>query len=455
MSHVQATPQAMTDAAGNLSAIGSTINTANATAAPGTAAVKAPGGDEVSAYITALFAAHAQNYQAAGAQAASYHDQFVQALRAGAGSYANTETANASPLEKAGGMAGAPGQTSAGHPIGNGANGAMGTGQHGSVGGPSNGNEGTNGPGNGNLVGGGPGTPAPAGAPGPAAIGGPPGGHAAGGGANGVPAGDGGGSGGGGGGAPSGGGAGGATSGGGGSTSGGGGGGPGEVADHGGAGGGAGSAGGAGARDAAGAGVPTALGPAVPLAPIAPLVPGLTTGLGAPAVMAGDYPATAGLAGLGGAAVSGGSPAIGGLAEPAAPVASPAAGSPVAAAPAAEPALGTATKAQSVHPGNPARAGDTVHPGDPAHPADTHHDKPAVPLPLPLLSLRGLRRKLQQRSGLRDIRDWRKELSEAPVSKPWGRDELLGALGLRPPGSEMTDRVGGVSAPGPPTPRSE
>src|SRR6516165_4490554 len=414
MSHVQATPQAMTDAAGNLSAIGSTINTANATAAPGTAAVKAPGGDEVSAYITALFAAHAQNYQAAGAQAASYHDQFVQALRAGAGSYANTETANASPLEKAGGMAGAPGQTSAGHPIGNGANAAMGTGQHGSVGGPSNGNEGTNGPGNGNLVGGGPGTPAPAGAPGPAAIGGPPGGHAAG--------------------------------------SGGGGGGPGEVADHGGAGGGA---GGAGARDAAGAGVPTALGPAVPLAPIAPLVPGLTTGLGAPAVMAGDYPATAGLAGLGGAAVSGGSPAIGGLGEPAAPVASPAVGSPVAAAPAAEPALGTATKAQSVHPGNPARAGDTVHPGDPAHPADTHHDKPAVPLPLPLLSLRGLRRKLQQRSGLRDIRDWRKELSEAPVSKPWGRGELLGALGLRPPGSEMTDRVGGVSAPGPPTPRSE
>jgi len=358
MSHVQATPQAMTDAAGNLSAIGSTINTANATAAPGTAAVKAPGGDEVSAYITALFAAHAQNYQAASANAASYHDQFVQALRAGAGSYANTETANASPLEKAGGMAGAPGQTSAGHPIGNGANGAMGTGQHGSVGGPSNGNEGTNGPGNGNLVG-------------------------------------------------------------------------------------------------AGAGVPTALGPAVPLAPIAPLVPGLTTGLGAPAVMAGDYPATAGLAGLGGAAVSGGSPAIGGLGEPAAPVASPAVGSPVAAAPAAEPALGTATKAQSVHPGNPARAGDTVHPGDPAHPADTHHDKPAVPLPLPLLSLRGLRRKLQQRSGLRDIRDWRKELSEAPVSKPWGRDELLGALGLRPPGSEMTDRVGGVSAPGPPTPRSE
>jgi hypothetical protein len=48
-----------------------------------------------------------------------------------------------------------------------------------------------------------------------------------------------------------------------------------------------------------------------------------------------------------------------------------------------------------------------------------------------------LREKLQQqRSGLRNIRDWRRELAQAPISEPWGRDELLSALGLRPPGSE-------------------
>jgi hypothetical protein len=403
MSHVSATPQALADAAGNLAAISSTINKANATAAAETAGVKAPGGDSVSAFITALFAVHAQAYRAAGAQAAYYHDQFVQAMRAGAGSYASAEEANASLMHKASGMFSAPSHTSAGHLIGNGANGATGTGQQGSIGGPLHGNAGTSGPGNGNLGGGGPGADGRA-----ATVSGPQGGNAGGGGADGVPAGDGRGSGGG------------ATN--------GGGGGAGEVADQGGAGGGTGSASSAGARDAAAASVPTALGPA---APVGPLLPGLATAPWAPAVMAGDYSATPGLAGLGGAAVSGDSTAIGGLGEPAAPAAAPAAASPVAAAPAAEPALATATKAQPVHRGTPAPSGDA------GHPADTHHDKPALPLPLPSLrGLRGLRQKLQQRSELRDVREWRKELREAAIGKPWGRDELLGALGLRPPGSE-------------------
>jgi hypothetical protein len=34
-----------------------------------------------------------------GAEAAAFHDQFVQALNAGAGSYASAEAANASPLQ--------------------------------------------------------------------------------------------------------------------------------------------------------------------------------------------------------------------------------------------------------------------------------------------------------------------------------------------------------------------
>ena len=43
--------------------------------------------------------AHAQAYQVLSAQAATFHSQFVQALTAGANSYANTEAANASPLQ--------------------------------------------------------------------------------------------------------------------------------------------------------------------------------------------------------------------------------------------------------------------------------------------------------------------------------------------------------------------
>ena len=386
MSHVSATPQALADAAGNLAAIGSTISRANATVAAGTAGVKAPGGDSVSAFVSALFAVHAQAYQAAGAQAASYHDLFVQTLRAGAGSYASAEAANASHLQKVGGMVRATSQNSAGHLMGNGANGAMGTGRQGGVEGPLGGNGATSGPGADGRA---------------AAIGGPQGGNAGGGGANGVPAGDGGG-------------------GGGGVTNGGGGGA--EVADPRGASAGAFSASGAGA---AGTGVPTAWGPAVPAAPTGSWVPGLATAPGAPAVIAGGYPAAAGLAGLRVGGVSGDTAAIGGLSEPAAPAAPAAAASLPA-----EPAIPTAPKAQPLHQANP------THPGDAAHPAHADHGKPAPPLALPLRlpSLRGLRGKL--RLGLRDKDEWRKELREAAISKPWGREELLGALGLRPPGNE-------------------
>jgi PE family len=49
----------------------------------------------VSAAIASLFSGHAQAYQALGAQAAAFHEQFVQALTAGAGSYVSAEAANA------------------------------------------------------------------------------------------------------------------------------------------------------------------------------------------------------------------------------------------------------------------------------------------------------------------------------------------------------------------------
>jgi len=57
--------------------------------------VLAAGGDEVSAAVASLFAGHAQAYQGLSAQAAAFHQRFVQALSSGAGSYAATEAPNA------------------------------------------------------------------------------------------------------------------------------------------------------------------------------------------------------------------------------------------------------------------------------------------------------------------------------------------------------------------------
>jgi hypothetical protein len=47
--------------------------------------------DEVSAAIAAMFGAHGQSFQALSAQAALFHDQFVQALNAGASAYASAD----------------------------------------------------------------------------------------------------------------------------------------------------------------------------------------------------------------------------------------------------------------------------------------------------------------------------------------------------------------------------
>lgn len=92
--------------------------------------------DEVSATVAALFGAHAQSYQSVGAQAAAFHDQFVQALTAGGGAYAATEAASASPMQALLNAINAPFLTLLGRPlIGNGANGAAGTGAAGGAGG--------------------------------------------------------------------------------------------------------------------------------------------------------------------------------------------------------------------------------------------------------------------------------------------------------------------------------
>src|SRR5689334_19257257 len=98
MSFVIAAPEFVTAAASDLADIGAAINAANVAATGTTTAVVAAGADEVSAAVASLFSSHGQAFQALSAQAAAFHDQFVRSLSAGAGMYAATEAANASPL---------------------------------------------------------------------------------------------------------------------------------------------------------------------------------------------------------------------------------------------------------------------------------------------------------------------------------------------------------------------
>jgi hypothetical protein len=95
MSFVVAVPEMLGTAATDLASLESTISLANAAAAAPTTGVLAAAEDEVSAAIAAVFSAHGQGFQTLSAQATAFHDQFVQALTAGAGSYVSAEAANA------------------------------------------------------------------------------------------------------------------------------------------------------------------------------------------------------------------------------------------------------------------------------------------------------------------------------------------------------------------------
>src|SRR6201996_6447783 len=120
MSYVKATPAHVAAAASDLANIGSTISSANSAALGPTSNVLAPGADEVSASIAALFGTHSQIYQQLSAQAALFHQQFVELMNGGAAQYAATEAANASPLQTVGqgalGAAGSAGSMVAGVP---------------------------------------------------------------------------------------------------------------------------------------------------------------------------------------------------------------------------------------------------------------------------------------------------------------------------------------------------
>src|SRR5271170_3786997 len=157
MSYLIAVPEVLGTAATDLASLGSTISSANAAAATQTTGVLAAAEDEVSAAIAAVFSAHGQGFQAASAQAAAFHDQFVQALTAGAGSYVSAEAANvaaftANPAQTVGqdltNLINAPFLALTGRAlIGNGANGAPGTGANGAPGGWLFGNGGAGGSG--------------------------------------------------------------------------------------------------------------------------------------------------------------------------------------------------------------------------------------------------------------------------------------------------------------------
>ena len=95
MLFVNAQPEMLGIAAGNLQAIGAAVSAGNAAAAVPTTAVVPAAADEVSALTATQFAAHAAMYQAVSTQAAAIHAMFVNALATSAASYAATEAANA------------------------------------------------------------------------------------------------------------------------------------------------------------------------------------------------------------------------------------------------------------------------------------------------------------------------------------------------------------------------
>ena len=85
----------MAGAATDAARIGSALGQAHAAAAPATTSVLAAAGDEVSAAAAAFFSGHGQAFSALSAEAAAFHDEFVNLLNGGAAHYLNAELSNA------------------------------------------------------------------------------------------------------------------------------------------------------------------------------------------------------------------------------------------------------------------------------------------------------------------------------------------------------------------------
>ncbi|WP_205873886.1 PE-PPE domain-containing protein [Mycobacterium camsae] len=99
MSFLAVTPEFLASAAADLQTLRSALDEVQAATAVPTTGLIAAGADEVSAAVAALFANYGQEFQAISAQVSAFHQQFVQALSAGAKAYAAAEVLNASPLQ--------------------------------------------------------------------------------------------------------------------------------------------------------------------------------------------------------------------------------------------------------------------------------------------------------------------------------------------------------------------
>jgi hypothetical protein len=95
VSFVVAEPELVTAAAENLAGIRSSLGEVAAAAAAPTTGVASAAADEVSTAISGLFGAYGRQFQAATAQAAAFHDEFVSLLNGGAAAYLGTEIVNA------------------------------------------------------------------------------------------------------------------------------------------------------------------------------------------------------------------------------------------------------------------------------------------------------------------------------------------------------------------------
>ena len=101
MSLLTVTPESLVAAAADLERIRSALDAAHAAAAAPTTWLMGAGADEVSAAVATLFAGYGQEFQALSVQASAFHQQFVQAVTSGAGSYLAAEALNALPLQTA------------------------------------------------------------------------------------------------------------------------------------------------------------------------------------------------------------------------------------------------------------------------------------------------------------------------------------------------------------------
>lgn len=99
MSALSVTLPALQSAATTLSTIGTELTEANAQALC-TTEIAAPGADEISAAITALFNTHGRDFQAAATDASAIHQQFVQNMSAAANAYQQAEAANTAALSR-------------------------------------------------------------------------------------------------------------------------------------------------------------------------------------------------------------------------------------------------------------------------------------------------------------------------------------------------------------------